>query len=105
MKPYLMTISILLILVPKTPGNSGLSQRFWGLACGIVILMTSEMTPTHISQALTKAFLVSDRLGTLLPRSISCQDLPWFLSAKTNLRGCCFFSPGLVEYRSMRHFR
>ena len=62
MKPYLMTISFLLILVCKTQGNSGLSQKFWGLVFGIVILVTSEMTLIHISQALLKAFLVSERL-------------------------------------------
>lgn len=69
-KPYLMTISILLILVHKTPGNSGLSQKFWGLTGAIGILVTSEITT--YSRHGPKPFLVSGRLWMLIPSSISC---------------------------------
>lgn len=90
MKPYLMTISILLILVHKTSGNSGLSQKFWGLTCAIGILVTSEITT--YSRHCLKPFLISDRLWDIYSKLHFMLTSPSFLLCQDELKRlveCC----------------
>lgn len=90
MKPYLVTISILLILVHKTSGNSGLSQKFWGLTCAIGILVTSEITT--YSRHCLKPFLISGRLWDVYSKLHFMLTSPSFLLCQDKLKRlveCC----------------